>query len=475
LQQIEYELSDDEIYQLYADWNDLAYNLTKTELLNKIGNELIQLGKSRDSDLLIGAGFDALSDACMTTNDFNMGLEYVSHALTHLERYENTFELIEAYNHQGTFLYMLNRLEEALASFQDALALSTDSRTPRIFKATSNAHYQIALLQVLFGNPASGYEHGVKALEIAEQCQHSYSIIQAYGIKSLASFYLGELTRSREEALVGIQLAERTKGWRMLGYLHCYAALAEIALGAIDAARKHAEEAVQLGEKFGHQDIVAFGCRTLGELNRLLFDYDKAIHHYQKGFESAPEHFLGIDNLYRLGLAQYFQDGESGEHQILTAGDILEENSIHIGSITAKICRGIRASALEEWQKAEQLATEIEAETIRNGLANYHAIAILLLGEVAFARGDYEAANEHFRFVAGEARCMKNPWLEIKAEAEIEKTLTAQKEDASACKERIDALINQLESQVTHPETRKKFAAFYQQVSKRACVATITL
>jgi hypothetical protein len=213
----------------------------------------------------------------------------------------------------------------------------------------------------------------------------------------------------------------------------------------------------------------------LGELSRLLYDYEQAIYYHQQGFEGAKEHFLGLDNLYRLGLVNYFHDQKSGEDQILFAGNLLEENSVYVGSITAKLCLGVKSAAAQEWHKTEQLANEIGVETLKGGMASYHAIGILLLGEVAFARGDYETANEHFRFAAGEARWMKNPWLEIKAEVGIEKILTLQNEDTSACQGRIEILLKQLESQVTFPATREKFRNFYQQISNRSRVATETL
>lgn len=476
LQHVEPKLTDDEIYHFYTDWNDLAYNLNETDLLIKIGNELIRLGENRDSHLLIGTGLDALSDACMTINDFEKGLELASQAIPHLELSNKKFEHIEAYNHHGTFLYMLNRPEEALISFQDALALSTgEISDPKIYKARSNAHYQIALLQTLFGNPTSGYQHGIKAFKLAELCQHSYSIIQAYSIKALSSFYMGDITRSRENALLGIELADQTQGWRMLGYLHSYAALAEVALGYINSAIQHAKEAIRVGEKYGHHDIVALGYRALGELNRLLYDYDQAEKFHKQGFNSASEHFLGLDNLYRLGLVQYFLGKSSGIEQINTTRSLFEYNSVRVGAIATKVCQTLVYASSDQWQEVSQLASALETETLNGGLANYHIIAILLLGELSLENDNFQMAIDHFRFAVGEAQYMKNPWLEIRAQACIEKVLRLNKQDTSVPGTRIDALLDQLEKQVSSSETREKFELFRQQVSNRTRITTDTI
>ncbi len=123
-------------------------------------------------------------------------------------------------------------------------------------------------MRTLKGAPNSGYSHGRKSFEFAELSRHTYSIVMAYGIQALAQFYMGKFTNSRKNSLTGIQLAERTQAWRMLGYLYSYAAMAEVALGYLDSGRKHAEETIQLGERFGYSDIIALGYRQLGELHR---------------------------------------------------------------------------------------------------------------------------------------------------------------------------------------------------------------
>ena len=472
LQQIIIELSDDEIYRFYAEWNDLAYNITATNHLKHIGQALIKIGERRENHLLIGSGLDALSDACMTINDFELGLEYVNQAIEHLERTKNSFELIEAHNHRGTFQYMLNHLTDALASFQDALALSTELQDPKIHKARSNAHYQIALLQTLFGKPEIGYEHGQKAFQIAEQGSHTYSIAQAYAIRALAQFYLGEYEHAYNNAINGIELAERMQGWRMFGYLQDYAAMAELSLGHITSANNHANQAIQIGEQYGHLDIVALGCRTLGEIYRVLYDYPKAIHYYQKGYDGLKEHFLGFDNLYRLGLAQHHLGDSNAIDIVRSAHMVMEENAVRIGAISAKICLALIYASEQMWPEVAQLANELEKETLAGKLVGQHIISICLIGGAAIAQGDLENALEQYRFAAGEAQFIQNPWLEIKAQAGIEKVLQSQGVDASNPKQRIDILLNQFDSHISHPEIRQAYNLFYQQVSSRARIAT---
>jgi DNA-binding SARP family transcriptional activator len=475
LEKIVTELSDEEIYRFYADWNDLAYNVTDTDLLKHIGHTLIHLGEHRQSPLLIGSGLDALSDACMTENDFETGLEYATQAIARLETAGNSFELIEAYNHRGTFLYMLNHLEEALHSFQDALALGTDTDDSKIYKARSNAHYQIALLQVLFAKPSTSYTHGKKALEFAELERHSYSIAQAYAIQSLAQFYLGEFTPARVNALKGIELAEHIQGWRMLGYLYSYAAISEVALGRLDSAYDHAQSAIQIGEQYEHFDIAALGCRSLGEMYRLLLDYPRAAHYYQKGYARLREQFLGLDNLYRLGLTRYYMGEPDGIEQIDFTLSIIEQTSLTNGAIVARLCRALVTADQGQWDETQKIAESLEMETRLNKMNSHHTNALCLLGDVALASDNYDAALEYYTLAVDEAQFTQNIWLELKAQTGIKNVLQQQGKSVSAQQRRIEILLNQLNRRVRHPEIRPSFERFRTQIADSTRIVTDTL
>ena len=472
LQQIETELSTQEIYQFYADWNDLAYNATETNLLKHIGHELSKIGEERGSPLLIGSGLDALSDACMTANNFELGLEYANQAIEYLGKISNCFELVEAFNHRGTFLYMLNRLDEALVSFQNALILSTDIRDSRIYKALSNTHYQIALLEILFGNPVNAYENGVKAFEYAQRGPHTYSIVQAYSIQSLAKIYMGKFSDARETALNGIELAEKIQGWRMLGYLNSYVAISEVGIGYLDSARRHAESAIEIGQKYEQYDIAALGYRALGEIHRMLHDYPGAMNYYQQGFNGLPNHFLGFDNLYRLGLVQHYLAMPNGLENIMMAQNVVNQFSIGIGIITSKLCLALAYAAQGDWQNARLLATELEQETSDRGIGSYHVSAVCLLAEAAIADGKPETALNQLQSVVAEAQLVQNPWGELKVQATLERLLLIQGENPSQPKRRIEALLEHFENQISHPETRKAYYGFQEQISMRSRIVT---
>jgi hypothetical protein len=121
------------------------------------------------------------------------------------------------------------------------------------------------------------------------------------------------------------------------------------------------------------------------------------------------------------------------------------------------------------------LASELEAETLAGGLAGFHISATLLLGEVALVEENRESAYDYFAFAAGEAQFIKNPWLELKARAAIERILLSNQADVYQPAKRIRIILEKLESQISHPETRQAFSVFQQQVSSRTKITTDTL
>ncbi len=70
-------LSEDQLYQLYASWTDMAFENDNQETLFRINETLLSLGRDRNSDLLIGTAYDGLSDAYFTSNQFEKGLQFV--------------------------------------------------------------------------------------------------------------------------------------------------------------------------------------------------------------------------------------------------------------------------------------------------------------------------------------------------------------------------------------------------------------
>jgi DNA-binding SARP family transcriptional activator len=464
---IENNLSDNDIYQLFAHWSEMAYEIQDTDLVRQLGNELVSLGEKRASSLLIGTGLDALSDACMTENKFEEGLELATRAISFLEQCDSTFELMEAYIHCGVFHYMTNDINKGLAAFEDALALATDDTRPEVIRARSNAHYQMSLLRTISGWPQRGYEHAQRSLRDANASGRTYLKFSAYFVLTFSCYYLGHYHEANEHAHNGIQLAEQTHGWRMLGYLHSYAAAVDLSMGNVDQAYQHALESQRLGKEYDLNELFALGCRQLGDIHLRLGAALQAIPYYQSGVEAIGEHFIGGDNLMRMGFAS-FQAGNIAMGQQLMAFALaaFENTNVGMGIYVTKIQQATVEAELQNWDEVTEIATEVMDQTTERSLSVSYLEAVYLMGLANLESGASKLAGDQFTNVIEEAKLLGNIWLELKAQISITKSLAAQDPARESSLERIEAIKKHLRSNTQNPDLVEIFQSNESQIGK---------
>jgi len=464
---IETVLSDNDIYLLFAHWSEMAYEIQDTAMVRQLGNELVALGEKRVSPLLIGTGLDALSDACMTENKFEEGLEFATRAIGFLEQSDNTFELMEAYIHCGVFQYMTNEINKGLAAFEDALALAVDDARPEVIRARSNAHYQMSLLRTISGWPQRGYDHAQRSLRDANTSGRTYLKFSAYFVLTFACYYMGQYHEANEHAHNGIDLAEKTQGWRMLGYLHSYAAAVDLSLGNIDQAYDHALETQRLGKEYELNDVFALGCRQLGDIHLRLGAALQAIPYYQNGVEAIGEHFIGGDNLIRMGFATFKAGNiEMGQQMIAFALAAFENTHVGMGVYVTKIFQAAAEADLENWATVSELANEVREQTTARNLSVSYLEAVYLQGLTNLENRAAKAATDHFKIVIEEARLLGNIWLELKAQIAQTKSLESQDPARETTLKRIAAIKNYLRSNTNNPDLLDIYQEFEAEIGE---------
>ena len=158
-------LTEEQLYQLYASWADMAFENDNQKTLFRINETLLSLGQERNSDLLIGTAYDGLSDACFASNQFKKGLEFSLDAIPHLQRADNLYEFLNAQMHYGVFLYMLGKFSEARKTLYNVLEQMPVERDTQFMNLNSYLHYQIGTVEVLTGYPDKGLEFLNQAIE----------------------------------------------------------------------------------------------------------------------------------------------------------------------------------------------------------------------------------------------------------------------------------------------------------------------
>jgi predicted ATPase/DNA-binding SARP family transcriptional activator len=458
------QLTDEQLYDLYAGWAEAAYDDHAADTIQRLTSRLQELGRERNSLLLLGAAQDGLAEACLATNQFAEGLAYADQAIRFLEKSGHTAEQMNAYNLRGLFLIMLNRVEESIEALQDALSLDSQTDDPQVIRARANAHYQTSIARTLTGWPMVGLRHALLS-------ESSYADLHrpnasAYHASALARYFLGQYHQARLDSLAGIELAQHQPAWRLPGYLHANSAKAELALGNIDAALKLARQAIEIGQSHRHPHVIALGYGALGDLYMHLAEYGAACDHYAQGLEACQDQFLVADHRCRFGLAQaLLGDRESGLEEINQARQSAEELGIGLVARLAELALARLYLHDEELEAATRLSLALKDEAERRSLPAVQAGCALILGEIARRGEDLPAAQTHFLAATKMADRLDHPWLAIQAAAgQLKLRKAAGKPEAQVLR-RLDRLIERIAASTSDPSMRESLQLMRNQLT----------
>ena len=299
-------LSEQDVYSLYSIWNDALFQSDQPEALKRVNQSLLALGEERQSPLLIGTALSGMSDAYMAENNFEAALKSVEQGLVYVEKSQNDYEMVRTLDRIGVYNYMLNHLEESQPYFQKSLDISRDSIDSLMVFQRCATYYQLALTSTLSGNPLAGLEYAQKNIEDAIRAYHPYGQVLAYSVMGLANYTIGNFEAGLDACRKGMDF-EHIQAWRMMGYISSYYAMSAVEMGLLGEAWLHGQNAIELGRKHGHGEIVGLGCKAIGDIYLHLGANTKALASYQQGMNAAGDHFVALENMHHYGYLLYRQ------------------------------------------------------------------------------------------------------------------------------------------------------------------------
>ncbi len=294
-------LTEQQIYALYAAWIDIAFESDDSAELERIAQVLLVLGQERASDLLIGTSYGCLSNVHVARNRLSDALRESQASYPYVMRSGNEHEIVRMCLRHGVYLYMLGNVSESQEWLQKAREKIAASGDPHQIEARAGVYYQLAMIDTMAGFPLRGLEHGQLSLNDYISAHRAYGQTSAYFVLGLAYYTIRNYEAGREACLKGLALKDRVEGWLMIGYLFAICGGTEVELGLLGQAWGHAQEALEIGKKYEHSEIIGMGCRILGDIYLRLLDYEKAAAAYKQGIDIAGEHMVRLENQYRYG------------------------------------------------------------------------------------------------------------------------------------------------------------------------------
>jgi hypothetical protein len=393
-------LSERLIQDLYNEWTELAYEIQDAELIRELNTRLLEIGKSAQSLLLIGTALDGLSDACLVEDQFEKGLNYSNQAISYLEQTNNVSETINSYTHRGVYLFMLGQLNEAVRSFEHAIALGSEIDDPAVSRGMADSYYQLALSTTMSGWPEKGLKFAKKSLDLAQKIEHHHIAVTAYLASSLAHYFMADYQKARQANEQGIEIAERLHANRMLGYLYTTRTFLEHASGDLKAAYETSQRILKLGMEDNHPDLLSLAHRGIGEIFLLLDAHEKAKKEFQLGVEQGGVDFWGLENLVRLGYSQ-IRTGDPDNGMANLQRGIKQARTAGFGLVEIRGMQFLSYAyaSNEEWDLTRQISEELIRKARIRSLP-IEGILAKFIGELAeINRSNPHESIDHFRYL----------------------------------------------------------------------------
>ncbi len=438
--------SDEEVWQLYSDWGDLAREVEDADLVERLSQALIAVGKRRRRAWLQGVGMDGLAEAALIRNDYARGMAYAQEAVALLRLTDHPFDLIEALTHYSVFHYMQGYPDEAIPLLQEAVALGEPRlHEPRVAWATADALYELGVCLTFTGQVHQAEEQVQRAVRLYERVRRPYGHAGALNLMALVHFFMGGYRQAIAEANQALEELRELFKWRQMGYAHLYRSMSSLALGKVVQAWQAAQEALRIGQEHGHPEVVASALRLLGDIFAYLDSWEQALAFYTQAYEVAGDSFATWDVTWRVALARaalgqpesaaFFLGKMAREAASRQVRLVLIPVRLALGFIA--LTQGALDSALEQIQSALRSARE-------HGLREWEGWGYVLRGRVAQYRGKVAEARKWYRRTLAQYRQVPNFWFAFWALEGLRRT---QEEGSSEAVLRYH-LITQLQAQL---------------------------
>jgi len=457
-------LTDEQVYELYASWVNLAFDNDDAPELERLSQSLGALGRERASDLLTGASFTALAEAYMVRNRFDAAYEAAMRAFSHVAHSGSSVEMARLMVRLGIYLIMMGRIHDAQGWLLKVLQATRDATEPNLVISRADANQQMSVIENLSGFPARALDYTRRTIEDADSVGYLYGKIIAHSSQALSHYMSGELHRGREACQQGLSLLGQMSAWRMVAYLDIYCAMNELEMGLIGPAWKHAQHAIDLGRKYGHSEIMSLGYGILGDIHLNLSNFRKALQAYDQGSVAAGEHFVCCGSLFRRGYCLVRQGDETGMVPIAQGMEIAE--NLGLGGLLTQAGMSELAALAElgdmdsfesrtQWFLAEappRFGAELPLCTVKRLRARLllrqgkPAEALKIIGNTAAWYHDRQ-----FRWL--ELEC-----LELQAES-----LAQTGQDSTPLRSQIEAILDQLENGLEDAPILFEWQAFWEK------------
>jgi predicted ATPase/DNA-binding SARP family transcriptional activator len=471
----EKQLGDDAIYELFEIWGDMWSDRNATQILTRLGEQLINLGQARNSSLLLSSGHHRLSNAAFTSNDFQKGIDETSIALDCSSILDHPRLKIRIYWELGVLQFMSGQVKEG----EEALKKALQSFTERELKDTltlewmAGIYYELGMVKTISGWPSQGNEYAQHALDILQKSQNHHKVminqisILAKSLIGLTKHYMGQYIDADRHLQESLKPATEAGLWRVDGYIHDYLAMNELTLGNLDEMAMHVEQAIQIGEQCQRKEIYSAARQVMGDAFIRMQDFTSAREYFSMALEQNQNTFLTPYIMIHLGYCDIALGNiEAGFQLVREAEKICQKYGLGLIEADANLAYFSYYSNTGNWEACKERAKQCILNCEQRKLDFIKIFAEYFLGISFIQTGDPGHGLEILQKVANNAQSAHNFQAEILTRQSIAVFLKQTGQDSTANVGRIMVLLKHLEAHTQSQVFRERFQRLLGSVTR---------
>lgn len=455
------DLAEQDIYQLYSSWGEMAEVIGDHRTLLDIYQALLHHGEQRRSILLVGTALSGLGHALALSGQLEQAMGCFRRAFGFLEQAENRFENMECYSRFSLLLAMQNRFPEADKALQTAIEMGQDTPDQRTLEALVNIEYYLALINNLAGWPAKASQLEEHGLQISQKIFYNFGTMGMNSMVAISLYFRGQYEAALARCKLSLPIVEAIQSWRLAGLFYLVAARAELALGHVDQSWEYTGAASAIADNYGYRETFCESQCLKGDIYRILRDYPKATEAYQKGILNDQPSYETFDNLYRLGCV-LLEDGQraAGEELLEKAIGMGHQSNLGMIYIPAELFLALSHNQDCPVETVQQEIDRLEGYPQLPELSLQKGILNQLKTEFKLRQNQPDEAAVCAQAVLAEGRISGHIWLEFAGLRLLIKCAGLEQSRYQAARQRIIELLDFIDQHTQTSELRPIFEQY---------------
>lgn len=424
-------LSEQQLYELWIGWGDLATKMSDFESATKSYQRAIEEGWMRNSSLLIGSGLSGEGYLFTMRGLPVQAMQYLERAAFHLKD-GYLVEYIQNTNRKMKTQLQYFDLQSIFDEFESITWSESQLKTDKDQLVFASLENTIAMACVLGGEFKTAESIANKSILKALKFNNSHLRIENEFTLGLGFYYQGMYKQALEKFGLALQIAQSYDYWRLVLGVLAINSRVFLAIGKTYQCLENIQNGYTLAKVYQYTGLHGNLINTEGKLYVLFGDYQKAISLFEESIKFS--HNKRNNAATKMWIAWCkFRLGEidEGSSQLEQVVEELKNFPFELISIESKARLGLALYLKGDLARALTLLEEVTLQSQKFGFAAAGTAYAYIQAQEAIRTNDPETTTRMGEIILQKAKQEESPWLEWHA---LEILMAAEKMTGESCK-----------------------------------------